>query len=85
MISRSARATALNSVELVWQTPPPISSRLCPPAIAAASLYPLAAVRSPVAPLKEKISPGSTVTPLMAAALSWMLVFRFLLLVVLVV
>ena len=82
MISRSARATALNSVELVWHTPPPISSRLCPPEMAGASRYPFAAVRSPVVPLKEKISPGRTVLPLIACALSWILVFRLLLFVV---
>ena len=49
----------MKTVVETWQTPPPRPVESSPLMITGASTKPLAALRSPVAPLNEKVAPGA--------------------------
>jgi hypothetical protein len=60
VILRPASYAALNTVVETWQTPPPRPVCSSPLMITGASRNPFAALRSPVAGLKENVAPGAT-------------------------
>ena len=71
-----ARKTALNSVVLTWQMPPPTPGVSTPFMITGATSKPAALVRGPTVPLNEKVWPGRTTAPSRSAATCWMLCAR---------
>ena len=59
VIGRPASYAALKTVVDTWHTPPPSPVSTSPLMITGASRKPLAAERSPVAWLNEKVAPGA--------------------------
>ena len=77
VIGRPASYAALKTVVETWQTPPPSPVCSSPLMITGASRKPFSALRSPVAPLNEKVAPGAISLPSTRWATSCTLWIRF--------